>query len=447
LNFVREILTSSTLQKSLLSIAIIGIFLLSAFSVVTLSSSATNPSPPFVPAYNLSNDQGNAQEPNVQSSGSNVYVSWTEASKGIFFRASPDNGATWTPPLTSTALKLSAKGGTTQYPLMATFGSDVYVAWAQTSGTEDNLQIFLATSTNYGVSFTPAIQVAPMPDTSELTPVVAVYGSTVYVAWSANGTSVVASSTNYGANFNAPFTYSYAHEPQLAAYCSYGYAVADGGALYVTSNNGSTWRQIYISNCCGAEPWIQASGSNVVVAWETKSKTSTIYAASSQNYGQTWTGAIELSSAQPDSWAPMLGLFGNTSVITWRTNPGGSLSQEYVSSSSNGGLTWSNVTAIGIANRDNEWPFTVSISGGSVYIMWSEKVQSSSSSSDWQTLIAYSSDNGSTWTSPVSLTSSAASGAHAEQDIATGSISSFGTAGFAAWQNNATTSQIYFASS
>ncbi len=154
-----------------------------------------------------------------------------------------------------------------------------------------------------------------------------------------------------------------------------------------------------------------------------------------------------LSSQEPDSWAPMLGLQGNTAVVAWRTNPGGSLSQEYVSTSSNAGITWSNASAIGIVNRDNEWPFTVSISDGSVFIMWSEKVQSSSSSTAWQTLISYSSDGGMTWTSPVSLTNSAASGSHSEQDIATGSISSFGTTAFAAWQNNSTTPQVYFASS
>ncbi len=225
-------MNSKTLQKSLLSLAIVGIFILSAFSAVSLSSSATTASPSFVAAYNLSNDGGKAQEPNVQSSGSNVYVTWTEGSRGILFRASPNNGTTWTPALTSTALKLSTKGGTTQAPLMAAFGSDVYVVWAQTSGAENNLQVYIAVSKNSGETFSAATQVAPMPDTPEITPVIAAYGSTVYVAWSANGTSVLTSSTNYGSAFSAPFTFSNIHEPQLAAFGSSGYAVADGGSLF-----------------------------------------------------------------------------------------------------------------------------------------------------------------------------------------------------------------------
>jgi hypothetical protein len=421
--------------------------MVSAFSVIALSSSASSAAPPFTPAYNLSNDLGKAQDPNVQSSGSHVYVSWTEGGNGILFRTSADNGTTWSPPLNSSGLKLSPKGGTTQEPLMAAFGSDVYVVWSQTSKSDPTLQVYIATSTDFGVTFSPAVLVDPSPYTPEITPVVAAYGSTVYVAWSANAQSVVAASTNYGASFGAPFTYSSMHEPQLAASGSYGYAVADAGALYVTSNNGSTWRQVYIGGCCGSEPWVEASGSNVVVTWETKATASQVYVASSQNYGATWTSAMLLSSQIPDSWAPMLALQGNTSIIAWRSNPGGSLSQEYSSVSQNAGLTWSNATAIGIVNHDNQWPFTVALSGSSAFVMWSEKVQSNSASADWQTLITYSSDGGNTWTSPISLTNSALSGAHAEQDIATGSVASFGTHAFVAWQNNASSPQVYFASS
>lgn len=430
-----------------MSFAVIVIFLVSAFSVVSLNSSATSAVPSFASAYNLSNDQGKAQEPNVQNSGSNVYVAWTEGSKGILFRSSPDNGTTWNPPLTSPATRLSPKGGTAQYPLMAAFGSDVYVVWSQSSSSGSNLQIYIAASTNYGATFSPALLVDSSPSTAETTPVVAAYGSTVYVAWSANSSSMIAASANNGASFGPPFQYSYQHEPQVAASGSYGYAVADGGALYVSPNNGATWQHVLIGGCCGSEPWIEASGNNVIVAWETKGSSSQVYVASSQNYGMTWTNAMPLSSQETDSWAPMIGIQGNTAIVAWRTNPGGTLSQEYASSSTNGGATWGSAVAIGIAQRDNEWPFTVSVSDGSTFVMWSEKTNAITSSTDWQTLVTYSSDNGTAWTSPVSLTNSQASGAHPEQDIATGAISSFGTQAFTVWENNASTPQIYFSAS
>lgn len=440
-------MNSKVLRTLVLTFAVIAIFLISAFSVVTLNSSATSAAPSFTPAINLSNDNGKAQEPNIQNSGSNVYVAWTEGNKGILFRSSPDNGTTWNPPLSSSATRLSPKGGTTQYPLMTVFGPDVFVVWSQSSGSGSSLQVYIAASTNYGATFSPAVLVDPSPGTTQITPVVAAYGSDVYVAWTANGASVVAASTNNGASFGPAFQYSFQHEPQLAASGSYAYAVADGGALYISSNNGATWHQVFIAGCCGAEPWIQASGSNVIVAWETKGSSSQVYVASSQNDGMTWTNPTVLSSQEPDSWAPMVGIQGNTMIVAWRTNPGGSLSEEYVASSTNGGVTWGNAIAIGIDHNDNEWPFTVSISDGNTFIMWSEKTNTITSSSDWQTLVAYSSDNGTTWTSPISLTNSQASGAHPEQDIATGAISSFGTQAFSVWEDNASTPQIYFSAS
>ena len=67
---------------------------------------------------------------------------------------------------------------------------------------------------------------------------------------------------------------------------------------------------------------------------------------------------------------------------------------------------------------------------------------------DWQTLVSYSSDDGSTWSLPVSLSNNGVqSGAQHEQDIATGSIASYGTSAFAGWENNQTTTQIYFSNS
>src|ERR1700680_3221720 len=95
----------------------------------------------FSSPLNLSNDAFSAKEPNVQNVGSHVYVAWTESSRGIFFRSSPDNGTTWSPPLGSQATKLSMKGGTAQYPLMAAVGSDVYVVWSQSNGTTVPLQV------------------------------------------------------------------------------------------------------------------------------------------------------------------------------------------------------------------------------------------------------------------------------------------------------------------
>lgn len=426
-----------------------GVFLLSTFSAVSLFSVAQTP-PTFSTPINISNDSGNARFPNIQNNGTNVYVSWTEQGGGILFRSSPDGGTTWNPPTTSPALKLSAKGGVASYPLMAEYGSNVYVVWSQTPKSGEPAQIYLAVSMNNGVSFSPAILVDSDPAVAQLTPVIATWGTTVYVAWSQSSHSYVAASTNSGASFGASFEYSTLHEPQLAASGSYGYAIADGQALYVTSNNGTSWKKFTISGCCGAEPWIMASESYAVASWETKGNESKIYAVSTQNNGTMWSGISTLSSAMNDSWSPMVGIEGENVVIAWRTNPGGTLAQEYVATSSNGGVSWSAPVNIGIPSRINAWPFTVTLSGDNAFIMWSEKVNSNSASTAWQTLVVYGSLSGTTWSwsAPVSLTGSNPTfGAQPEQDIATGAISSYGMNAYAVWQNNATTSQIYFSTS
>jgi hypothetical protein len=435
--------------KTVSSLAIVALFVVASFSVFNPFSFAVS-SPTFSAPINLSNDSGNAQYPNVQNNGSNVYVSWTEASRGIFFRQSSDGGSTWNPPTTSSALKLSSSGGVASYPLMAEYGSNVYVVWSQTPSSSKPAQIYIAVSTNNGASFSAAKLVDADPSIAQLTPVIAAYGTTVYVAWSQNSASFLASSTDSGTTFSASVQYSSQHEPQLAASGSYGYAIADGSTILVTSNNGTTWKKVSIKGCCSSEPWIMASGPNVVATWEGKGNNSQISEASSQNYGQTWSkAAVILSTGVNDSWAPMLGIQGNNAVIAWRTNPGGTLSQEYVTTSGNGGVTWSSPLSIGIPNRDNEWPFTVTLSDDNVYVMWSEKVNADNSSTAWQTLVDYGSFNGTAWSfsvPPTSLTgSNPVFGAQPEQDIATGAISSIGTNAFAVWQNNATTSQIYFA--
>jgi len=437
-------------RKVALSLIVSGVFLLSAVSIFSTSSFATSP-PTFSAGVNISNDGGNARFPNVQNNGSNVYVAWTEQSDGIFFRSSPNGGSTWNPPTTSAALHLSPSDGVANYPLIAEYGSYVYVVWSQTPKASEPAQIYLAVSSNKGVSFSSAILVDSDSTVAQTTPVIAAYGSTVYVAWSQSSESWVASSTNNGASFGTPLEYSTLHEPQLAASGNYGYAIADGKALYVSSNNGGSWTKFTTKDCCGAEPWIMASGPNVVASWETKGNSSKIYAVSSQNYGATWTTTpSNLSPGVNDSWAPMVGISGNNVVIAWRTNPGGTLSQEYVVTSSNAGKTWTAPVNIGITSRDNAWPFTVAISGNTAYIMWSEKVNSVSSSTAWQTLVVEGTLSGTTWSwsTPVSLTGSNPTlGAQAEQDIATGAISSNGATAYAVWQNNATTSQIYFSAS
>ena len=122
-----------------------------------------------------------------ESSGTNVYVAWTEEAKGVFIRVSHDSGATWTPPTTQSAMRLSVKGGTTTYPVMAVNGSNVYVTWTQTLVSGGNSMIFVAVSNDNGNSFNTTAKTTDitMSQTGIIsdTPVVAAWGSDVYLIW------------------------------------------------------------------------------------------------------------------------------------------------------------------------------------------------------------------------------------------------------------------------
>ncbi len=298
-NFCSEAATKflKVSRKVTLSLIVSAVFLFSTISILSSFSFAIS-SPSFSTPINISNDSGNARFPNVQNNGSNIYVAWTEQSGGILFRSSPNSGSTWNPPTTSAALKLSPGKGVASYPLIADYGSYVYVVWSQTPKASEPAQIYLAVSSNNGGGFSPAILVDSDSTVAQTTPVIAAYGSTVYVAWIQNSQSFVASSTNNGASFGASLMYSTMHEPQLAASGSNGYAIADGKAIYVTSNNGGSWKKFTITGCCGAEPWIAASGSNVVASWETKGTSSKISAVSSQNNGASWSTTSSTSQVQ-----------------------------------------------------------------------------------------------------------------------------------------------------
>jgi hypothetical protein len=389
---------------------------------------------------NISNDSFNASYPNVQNVGNNVYVVWSESSHGIWFRSSSNSGQTF-----STAVRISASGGVSQFPLMTANGSNVYVVWAQS--VDNILQVYFAASANNGVSFSPAKIVDNEPNATCITPVIASYGNDVYVAYDGNGSSYVTSSTNAGATFSTPFRYGSGPEPQLAAWGTNAYAVSDSFSrtttpLWYTDNAGNTWNKASTNGGASAEPWIAASGTDVVAAWETKSNASDVYVTSSTDSGRTWTPKFLLSSAVPDSWAPMLGIQGNDMYVAWRSNPGSDNSQEYISVSTNGGKSWPSPTAVGFAGRDNSWPTQVAVSGSNAFIMWYERT-GTTSSSPWDAVVQESSNNGTTWlASPLVL-----GGSLGESDIATAAVSTNGAAMFAVWTNTTSTgnTQVFFA--
>ena len=235
----------------------------------------------FGTPINLSNTAGGSAFPQIAASGNNVYVTWTESISGnfdIFFAVSNNNGTSF-----GTPINLSNTAGASQQPQIATSGNNVYVTWAETiSG---NNEIFFAASNNNGTSFGTPINVSNNAGSS-IVPQIAIAGNNVYVTWQdsilANNEIFFAASNNNGTSFGTPINLS-----NNVGFSGFAQIAASGNNVYVTwvdntpgnadiffavsNNNGTSFgTPINLSNNFGNSivPQIAASGNNFHVTWQ-----------------------------------------------------------------------------------------------------------------------------------------------------------------------------------
>ena len=446
------------------------ILMMSSFSPSIVSAATAPISLTFSSAVNLSNDSGAAQYVTVSNNGQYVYVAWSEGSGGILFRASSDGGASWVPPLTSPALKLSPHGGKASFPVMFTqFQSanpgDVYVAWAQSAKVPTGsklLQVFVASSTNNGQSFITTQLSGNLTHRQE-TPAIAASGGDVYVTWhsAAPGGSVYVSSSNdNGATWSAPhdaFNPSNAGESEIVASGSNAYLIGDGIYFTTSHNGGASWSKVInlykISRSTayyGREPWIAAYGNLVYSTWEADSTVAGVgyqdYGRVSTDGGLTWGPNQTLSGAVKNDWEPENAAFGNNVFTTFHA-----LSNQGIYVTSATGVTgesptWSTPVLLSPTGPKSSYAHIFTSDGVNVFVFWGQQIQSGSAV--WNAYVSYSGDSGATWGSPVDISNNPTGVAAGNNDVTQLAVSSNGIHCFAAWTfANADASQIYFASS
>jgi hypothetical protein len=131
----------------------------------------------FAAALNLNKAIVTDLNPQVAASGTNVYVTWSDASGGnteVVFRASINNGANF-----GSLLNLSNVPGTSNQQMIAALGINVYVTWIQ-SGTLNN-GVYLASSSDNGSTFGASFNL--ISDSVSHNPVLADPWGYAYVAW------------------------------------------------------------------------------------------------------------------------------------------------------------------------------------------------------------------------------------------------------------------------
>ncbi len=302
----------------------------------------------FGSPVNLSGETRDSTEPQIAVSGTNVYVTWQNEVSGpsgsidIFFRASSNGGATWSPAIASAATNLSNDKSSTE-PVIAAVGSNVYVAWRDTNiGKND---IFFRASSNGGSSWVPALGSAPVnlsqnpssPTTTSFQGKILATGSNVYVLWTKDTPTTddifFTASTNNGGSFTTP-------------------------SVNLSNNAGSIF------------PQASATGNSVHVVWEDHSQgggTQVAYRVSTNN-GGTFNSAVSLGSSIGAALLPQVASIGTNVYVTWQ-DPSGNNDVVFRSSSDTGGTFG---TTVNLSNNGGFSTSPVVAAGVNAYVAWED---------------------------------------------------------------------------
>jgi hypothetical protein len=280
---------------------------------------------------NISNNPSNSKYQNVLVSNQNVYVAWIDGDDtvpkyNIYFKASHDNGTTFGP-----AKKLSS-GAFNYPPLLAAFGSDVYVAWIHEPNGKAVLQ-FRASHDN-GNSFDALINIAN--STSSYSPIdIATYDNNVYLVYERFGNKgtemALRSSHDRGVTFGEPFVYRkgqcVAAEPHVAAWKNHVYITAQDPCkdhpdllFRASHNNGTTFSKPMYLGDESQQVKIAAKGKFVYLVWNENA--AHVNFRVSSDHGKTFSptraleGDVDIANPTPD-----LALAGNHDIyVVWYAN-------------------------------------------------------------------------------------------------------------------------------
>ena len=332
-----------TLSRLLLSFLVIASS--TSFTLANLMPHPTADAQPSTTSspQNLSNNTGNSTDAQIAVYQNNVYIVWSDATTGngdIYFKRSVDNGTTF-----DTIKNASTNNtGLSSFPQISTVGSNVYVAWIDT--TPGNNEILFRYSNNTGESFRGARELSKTLSVDgeyALFPRISAIGSNVYVVWqdkvSGNYEIFLRESNDRGNKF--------------------------GGIKNLSRNNTGD----------SISPRIASLGNNVYVVWtDYEPGKSEVFLRASNDNAATFGGIKNVSYSNGDSYDPRIAVAGNSSVyILWEDTSFRDFTFDFIlRASQNAAKTFQNKVNIGRFVGEISDYGNVAALGNNIFVLWSD---------------------------------------------------------------------------
>ena len=267
----------------------------------------------FGTPVNLSSQAGGKKNPAIAVNGTNVYVAWADSSQDssydIYFRSSSDGGANWSPSIGSAPTRIfTSTGEPSQAPYLAAWGNNVYIIWEDESGTDD--KIYFRSSSDKGANWSPDTSSTPhdfggTAANTKRIPRLAVDNDKIYSVWR-ESTSTKIFFRN-ATDSSGTLTFS----PALAS------------APTTLRTYSGTPQDIQIG----------ADGNSVIVAWDEAATDTDVFFTNSTNRGVTFSNAKDLSGNAINANNFDIAINGTSSFVVW-SNENSSTDWDVVSLSS-----------------------------------------------------------------------------------------------------------------
>ena len=323
----------------------------------------------FSEPVNLTNNQHDSVYAQVATHGSNVYMVWQENPQSydvsndnpnydIFMKKSIDGGLTF-----SKEINLSNNPGFSEHPQIAASGNNVYIVWIDNSPiigspeTSENKKILLRKSVDRGNTFGETIVLSSNNSVDSINQEITATGNNVYVVW---------------------------QDTTLAE--------AEDADIASGAHNSSAYNNAYNSSNINNQNYGR------------------VMFTSSENSGESFINPKSLSNDSYKSY-PKVSAFGDSVYVVWnvgiisKTSNGNSQNGMgpngvFFSRSSNNGINFSEPLKLN-ANWESVGESQVATNGKNVYVVWGGNPDEKVSGNLYYTRSA---DNGSTFSTPQSLT-------------------------------------------